>query len=81
MFERVTALEPNRYAYELVSGLPLRNDRAEVTFIPNREGGTDIRWHSTFNAKLPGTGSAIRRRLAAFIRNAAANLSRAAEAS
>jgi len=73
--ERVTALERNRYAYELVSGLPLRNYRAEVTFTPNRDGGTDIRWHSTFNAKLPGTGSAIRRRLEPFIRNAAGNQS------
>ena len=78
--ERVTALEPpRRLAYELVSGIPIRDYRAEVTLHPVEGGGTEIHWHSTFRAKIPGTGWFAQRRLARFIEQTATGLARAAE--
>jgi hypothetical protein len=78
--ERVTAIEPpRRYAYEFLSGLPIRDYRAEVTLTPTAEDGTTIRWRSSFRAKLPGTGRLVRRRLAQFIAETAEGLAREAE--
>jgi uncharacterized protein YndB with AHSA1/START domain len=77
--ERVTALEPpHRLAYELVSGVPVRDYRAEVTLTPTN-GGTEIRWQSRFNAKIPGTGGLARRGLQRFIQQTAEGLAREAE--
>lgn len=65
--ERIVALEPDRrFGYALVSGLPIRNYRADVD-LTERDGGTEIHWHSSFDAKLPGTGPYIRRTLGRFI--------------
>jgi len=50
----------------LLSGLPLRDYRADVDLTPT-DGGTDIRWHSTFHPKVPGTGWIYRRALTRFI--------------
>ena len=73
------ALEPpRRLEYELVSGLPIRDYRAEVTLTPSA-GGTEIRWHSRFNAKLPGSGGLARRALQRFIEQTAEGLAREAE--
>jgi hypothetical protein len=78
--ERVIAMEPPRgYAYEFLSGLPIRDYRAEVTLRPTNEGGTAVRWRSSFRAKLPGTGWLVRRRLAQFIAQTAEGLAREAE--
>jgi Polyketide cyclase / dehydrase and lipid transport len=78
--ERVTAMEPpRRYAYEFLSGLPIRDYRAEVTLTPTAEDGTTIRWRSSFRAKLPGTAWLVRRRLAQFIAQTAEGLAREAE--
>jgi hypothetical protein len=78
--ERVTVLEPpSRFGYELLSGLPIRDYRAEVTLAPAADGGTDIRWRSTFAALIPGTGWMMRRRLGRFIAETAQGLARAAE--
>jgi uncharacterized protein YndB with AHSA1/START domain len=77
--ERVTALEPpHRFAYELVSGIPIRDYRAEVALTP-ANGGTEIRWRSSFRAKIPGTGGLVRRRLQRFIEQTAEGLAREAE--
>ena len=78
--ERVVAYEPPRlFAYELLAGLPIRDYRAEVTLSPASDGGTDIRWHSTFSGKLPGLGWFVGRRLRAFIAETAEALARGAE--
>jgi hypothetical protein len=78
--ERVTAIEPpRRYAYEFLSGPPIRDYRAEVTLTPTAEDGTTIRWRSSFRAKLPGTAWLVRRRLAQFIAQTAEGLAREAE--
>jgi len=77
--ERVTALEPpRRLEYVLVSGIPIRDYRAEVTLTPTG-AGTTIRWHSTFAPKVPGTGRLVQRQLEKFIRTAAQGLARAAK--
>jgi hypothetical protein len=65
--EEIVELSPDRrFSYALLRGLPLRGYRADVDLEP-RDGGTAIRWHSTFSAKLPGTGGIFRRFLGAFI--------------
>jgi uncharacterized protein YndB with AHSA1/START domain len=77
--ERVTGFEPpQRFAYELVSGIPIRDYRAEVTLTPDG-AGTTIRWHSRFNPKIPGTGRLAQRQLQRFIERTANGLAREAE--
>jgi hypothetical protein len=54
--EEVTEFEPpSRYGYQL---LPVRNYRAQVT-LSDAGGGTDIHWHSEFDARFPGTGGLV----------------------
>jgi hypothetical protein len=78
--ERVTGFDPpRRFEYELVSGIPIRDYRAEVTLTPE-DDGTVIRWHSRFRAKIPGTGGVARRQLERFIERTAQGLAREAEA-
>jgi len=77
--ERVSGFEPpQRLTYELVSGIPIRDYRAEVTLTPDG-AGTAIRWHSHFRAKIPGTGGIARRQLQRFIEQTAEGLAREAE--
>jgi hypothetical protein len=72
--EEVVAFEPDRrLGYELLSGLPLRDYRASVD-LEESDGGTAIHWHSTFRAKLPGTGGLFRRFLGGFIQRCADGL-------
>ncbi|WP_412538097.1 SRPBCC family protein [Longispora sp. K20-0274] len=72
--ERVSAVVPDRrFGYELLSGLPLTDYRAFVDLTPT-PGGTEIHWHSTFRAKVPGTGWAYRLALGLFIRRCARGL-------
>ena len=76
--EEVVGFEPpSRFAYKLLSGLPLRNYTAEVTLAPSGEG-TRLEWHSRFDPTL--TGRLLRPFLARFIRDAVARMLRAAEA-
>ncbi|SFA72689.1 Uncharacterized conserved protein YndB, AHSA1/START domain [Amycolatopsis marina] len=58
---------------------PLKEYRAEVSFTPNAEGGTDIRWRGTFVEGLPGTGPMTRAVLRAALTFLAARLTKAAE--
>jgi polyketide cyclase/dehydrase/lipid transport protein len=78
--ERIAELVPDRrFSYELVSGLPIRDYRADVDL--ETDGDTTvIHWHSTFRAKVPGTGWLHERVLTAFIRRCAEGLSRYAVA-
>jgi uncharacterized protein YndB with AHSA1/START domain len=77
--ERLTGFDPpRRLEYELVSGIPIRDYRAEVTLTPDGDG-TAIRWHSRFRPKIPGTGALARRGLERFIRRTAEGLAREAE--
>ncbi len=80
--EEVTVFEPpHRLGYELRSGLPLRAYQAEVTLTPAGGGGTDIRWRSEFEPKIPGTGGLYRAILSRFMADAVNRLAAAAEKS
>jgi uncharacterized protein YndB with AHSA1/START domain len=79
-FERVVEADrPRRFSYVLEQGLPLTGYRADVDLTPT-DGGTAIRWHSTFRAKVPGTGWFYRLVLTRFIRTTATRLAEAANA-
>ncbi|MGI5216197.1 SRPBCC family protein [Plantactinospora sp. CA-290183] len=72
--ERVAERVPGRrFSYQLLSGLPLRDYRADVDLTPDGEG-TLIRWRSSFRARVPGTGWIYRRALTRFIRDCAQGL-------
>jgi Polyketide cyclase / dehydrase and lipid transport len=72
--ERLVELVPGkRLSYALLSGLPLRGYRADVDLTP-KGAGTEIRWHSTFTAKVPGTGWLYRLALGRFIQRCANGL-------
>jgi uncharacterized protein YndB with AHSA1/START domain len=53
-----------RLTYTVEDGLPLRGYRAEIDVAPAGDGRTSIRWHTTFDAKIPGTGPLYRWALA-----------------
>jgi hypothetical protein len=74
--ERIARLVPNhRFGYELEHGLPLRDYRADVDLDLDLTGDvTTIHWHSTFRAKVPGTGWFYRFVLSRFIRRCAEGL-------
>ena len=46
--------EPRRVVYTVVSGLPVKNYRAEVTLTPTPSGGTSIRWAATWDKTFLG---------------------------
>jgi uncharacterized protein YndB with AHSA1/START domain len=78
--EEVVAFEPpHRLAYELRSGLPLRDYHAEVTLTPWPEGGTEIAWRSRFTPRIPGTGPLFRGLLQRILTDVATRLARRAE--
>ena len=76
--ERITGREPPyRLSYEVVSKAPFRNYRSTVTLTP--EGaGTRIRWESTFEPVVPGTGALLRAFLKATLTSFATHLARRA---
>ena len=79
-YEEIVALEPGRrFGYALDHGLPLRDYVAYVD-LTRVEGGTEIHWHSTFTAKIPGTGWFYRRFLGGFIKRVVAGLVAATDA-
>ena len=65
--ERVVVSDPPRhFAYELVSGLPLRDYRADIELEPDGDG-TLVRWRCSFTPKLAGTGWLFRSFLAVVL--------------
>jgi hypothetical protein len=70
MTERVTAIEPQeRFAYELLSGLPVRNYHSVVTLRDGDGGGTDINWKSAFDPPWPIFGGLWRGAMQKVIRD------------
>jgi hypothetical protein len=54
MKERVTALMPEeRFEYDLLSGLPVKNYHGIVTLSDDPDGGTNIHWVSRFDPPWP----------------------------
>jgi uncharacterized protein YndB with AHSA1/START domain len=69
--------EYRRIVYTVVSGLPVRNYRAEVTLTPTPSGGTSIRWTATWDGTI--LGQAVRRKLRHVYREVVAALVAAAD--
>jgi hypothetical protein len=67
-----------QFSYVLVSGLPLRDYRADIT-LTTGPSVTTITWHSTFQPKVPGTGGLYRRQVGKFIARCVAGLALASE--
>ena len=62
--EEIVELVPERrFSYTLLSGLAIRDYRADVDLEPTPSGGCRIRWRSSFTAKVPGTGRAYEKAL------------------
>jgi hypothetical protein len=69
--ERVAELVPDRrFAYTLLSGLAVKDYRADIDLTEGPDG-TTVRWRSAFRAKVPGTGGLYRRSLTKFIQRCA----------
>jgi hypothetical protein len=64
--EIVELVPDRRFSYRHTSNLPIRNYRADVDLEP-ASGGTAIRWVSSFDPKVPGTGRLLRRGLDGFV--------------
>lgn len=76
--ERIVERIPERrLTYILLSGLALRDYRAEIDLEPTGEG-TRIRWHTTFAPKVPGMGGTYRRTLEKITRQFVDGLAAAA---
>ena len=55
--EIVERVEEQRFAYVLLSGLAISGYRAQIDLEPTADGGTRLRWRSTFQkGNVPGTG-------------------------
>jgi uncharacterized protein YndB with AHSA1/START domain len=76
--EEIVAYDPPRHlAYTLVSGLPRRSYRADVTFSAV-DGGTQIHWTGEFVPSIPGTGGLFTAVLRTAVANLASHLVKAA---
>ena len=55
-----------RFAYASISGMPVRDYRAEVE-LEEEPDGTVIRWRASFLPKVPGTGWLVERGIHRFL--------------
>lgn len=62
----VDVVPDRRLRYVSLSGLPVRDYRAEVE-LQLAPGGTDIHWRASFLPKVPGTGWLLERGLRRFL--------------
>lgn len=73
--ERVVEFEPGRrLAYVVDSPAPYRHYRSVVELSPTESGGTRIRWASSFEPRVPGTGRVLRWFLRATVASFARHL-------
>ena len=72
--DQIVEVAPDcRFAYLSLSGLPVRDYRAQIELEP-AAGGTTIRWQASFSPKVPGTGWLLERGLRRFLCECAAGL-------
>jgi hypothetical protein len=71
---------PTHHAYSIQSVFPVKNHRADVRLTARPDGGTDIRWTSTCDPKLPGTGGALKVGLSKAVGDLCKALVKASEA-
>jgi hypothetical protein len=69
----VEVVPDRRFGYLSLSGLPVRDYRAQIDLEPAGDG-TTIGWHASFAPKVPGTGWMLQRGLARFLANCARGL-------
>ena len=69
---------PRRLTYTVEDGIPVRDYRAEIDVDGSTPGETRIRWHTRFDAKIPGTGFIMRRQLGKLTQQFADGLAEAA---
>lgn len=75
--ERITEHVPGlRLGYVVDSRAPFRDYRSTVSLTPTAAGGTTVRWESSFEPVLPGTGWFLRWFLKATVSSLARNLAR-----
>jgi len=78
--ERVTELVPGeRLGYELVSGLPFENYRAQINLADGADGGTEITWRAEFDVTAKVRGTVSRKLLERFYPEIVQRLARGAE--
>lgn len=76
--EELIELRPDRgLSYVALSGLPIRDHRADVVVTPHQDGSA-LAWHETFRPAIPGTGWLLRRLLKSFLQRCIDGLARAA---
>ena len=78
--EIVEVVPDRRLSYRSLSGLPVRDYRAQVGLEPDGNG-TAIRWQASFFPKVPGTGWLLERGLRRFLEQCARGLAEHAEQS
>jgi Polyketide cyclase / dehydrase and lipid transport len=72
--EQIVEVRPDQgISYVVLSGLPIRNHRADVE-LTRRDGGTAIVWREAFDPKMPGSGWPLRAFLQFFIGRCARGL-------
>jgi uncharacterized protein YndB with AHSA1/START domain len=64
--EVVEVVPERRLSYVLLDGMPLEGYRADIDLTPV-DGGTEVRWRSTFTARRGWMGPVYRRILGVFI--------------
>ena len=69
--ETIELVPGRRFAYRGLSGLPVRDYVATVDLEPTADGGTTITWRSTFEPKIPLTGSIMRKGIRGFLQQCA----------
>jgi carbon monoxide dehydrogenase subunit G len=78
--ERILELVPDRrFSYGILSGLPVRDYRADIDLEPSGPG-TKIRWRVSYSSKLPGLGWLLQRRFTALTERFAQSLAAHASA-
>lgn len=74
--EEITAFDPpQRLAYRLVAGIPIRNHEGEVC-LDLSESGTRVTWRARFDPIVPLTGGLLKRALARELQNILDRLAR-----
>jgi uncharacterized protein YndB with AHSA1/START domain len=71
--EIVEVVPDRRLGYRSLSGLPVRDYRAQVDLAPDGDG-TAIRWEASFAPKVAGTGRLLERGLKRFLERCARGL-------
>lgn len=76
--EELVELRPGSgLSYVAISGLPIRNHRADIVVTPER-GGSALAWRETFDPRFPGSGWLLRRVLQRFVQRCTDGLAQAA---